>query len=55
MPGHENAYRTLPLRQSQGEVFECYNKSRLMLSLLEHDRAIDLRNQMCSENTHVRI
>ncbi len=55
MPGHENTYRTLPLRQSQGEVFECNNKCRLMLSLSEHDRAIDLRNQMCSENTHVRI
>ena len=55
MPGHENTYRPLPLRQSQGEVFECNNQSRLMLSLSKHDRAIDLRNQMCSENTHVRI
>ena len=55
MPGHENTCRTLPLRQSRGEVFECNNKSRLMLSLSKHDRAIDLRNQMCSENTHARI
>ena len=55
MPGNENAYRALPLRQAQGEVFESKNRSRLMLSLSKHNRAIDLRNQMCSENTHARI
>lgn len=55
MPRNENTYRALPLRQAQGEVFECNNRSRLMLSLSKHDRAIHLRNQMCSENTHARI
>ena len=55
MPGHEMTYRALSLRQSQGEVFVCNNKSRLMLSLSKHDRAIDLRNPMSSENTHARI
>ena len=30
-------------------------KTHLMLSLSKHDRAIDLRNPMCSENTHARI
>ena len=30
-------------------------KTHLMLSPSKHDRAIDLRNPMCSENTHARI
>ena len=29
-------------------------KTHLMLSPSKHDRAIDLRNQMCSEKMHAR-